>query len=82
MDEPISTNASWLRRLLDWLCGGRGDYRQFQRSKVTRSHLARRNVCLWVWLGAAGLILICPAPGCMVTLLLGATCLSFAVLDR
>jgi hypothetical protein len=81
MEEPISTKVSLPRSVLDWLCKGRGDYRHFQRRKVTRTHLAKRNICLWVWLAAASLILVCPAPGCMVTLLLGATFLRFAVLD-
>lgn len=81
MDEPKPTNASWMRRVLDWLCGGREDYRQFQRCKASRTHRAKRNVCLWIWIGAAMLILICPGAGCFITLLLAATFLSLAVLD-
>jgi len=81
MESPEPTNAGLLRRLIDWLCADREDYRQFRLRKATRPHLARRNVCLWVWAGAAGLMMICPGPACMIVMLLGATFLSFAVLD-
>jgi len=72
----------WPRRVVDWLCSGRDDYQAFQRRKASRPYRAKRKVCVWIWLGAAGLMLICPATACVITLLLVATLLSFVVLDE
>ena len=73
--------TEWPRRVVDWLCSGREDYQVFQRRKATRAYQAKRKLCLWIWLVAASLMLACPAGGCVLTLLLVATLLSFAVLD-
>lgn len=82
MGEPIPPITRWPRLVLDWLCAGREDYRAFQRRKATRAHRARQTLCLWIWLGAALLMLLCPGAACLLTLLLAATFLSFAVLDE
>lgn len=82
MVEPRQPLWRWPRRVLNWLCGGRADYREFQRRKATRTHRAGRTVCLWVWAGAAGLMALCGGPGCVLILLMAATFLSFALLDE
>jgi len=73
--------AAWPRRLLDWLCDGRADYREFKQRKATRVYRANRIICLGVWSVGAGLMLVCGAGGCLVTIVLVATLLCFAVLD-
>jgi len=73
--------AGWPRRLLDWLCDGRADYREFQARKRTRVYRANRSLCLLIWLGAAGLLLVCGGGGCLLTIGLVATFLCFAMLD-
>jgi len=82
MFERRPTTWQWPRRVCDWLCAGREDYREFQERKASRSHRARRSLCLWIWLGAACLMLICPGGGCLIPLFLAAIFLSFAVLDE
>jgi len=67
---------------MGWLCGGWEDYRAFQRRKATPGYRARRSVCLRIWLGAALLMLVCPAAACVFTLIMAATFLSLAVLDE
>jgi hypothetical protein len=37
---------------------------------------------LYVWLGAALLMLLCPGPSCVIPLILIATFVSFALLDE
>jgi hypothetical protein len=82
MPAPKPPITQWPRRVLDWLCSGREDYRAFQRRKARRAYRARRQICLWIWLGAALLMLVCPGAACVLTLLLAATFLSLAVLDE
>jgi hypothetical protein len=82
MSEPRPPITQWPRRLIDWLCDSRSDYRDFQERKAGAARRARRSLCLWIWLGAGGLMLVCPGAGCVITLLLGATFLSFAILDE
>ena len=82
MSGPRPSISEWPRRVADWLCGDREDYQAFQRRKATRPYRARRKACLWVWLVAAGLMLVCPAPACVLTLILLATLLSFTILDE
>lgn len=82
MEEPRPPISRWPRRVLDWLCGDREDYRAFQRRKVTRPHRTGRTLCLWVWAGAAGLMLVCQGAACVIILGLAATFLSFALLDE
>jgi len=82
MFESIPPIAQWPRRLIHWLCGGRDDFREFQERKAGRGYRARRNLCVRVWLGAGVLMLACPGVGCLIPLFLGATFLSFAVLDE
>lgn len=69
------------RRLLDWLCAGRSDYRDFQQRRRTRIYQSNRAVCLYTWSGAAGVLLICGSPGCLITVGLLATLICFTVLD-
>jgi hypothetical protein len=71
----------WPRRLLDWLCEGRADYREFQQRKATRAYQANQNTCLIVWSIAAVLLLICGATGCLLTFGLVAALVCFSVLD-
>jgi hypothetical protein len=73
--------TGWHRRLLDWLCEGREDYREFQRRRATRAHRSNQSICLGVWLVAALLLLLCGGPGCLLTLGLVATLVCFSVLD-
>lgn len=80
--EPLRNPlAAWPRRLLDWLCNGREDYRAFRRRRATRVYRANRMACLGVWSVSAGLMLVCGGGGCLVTLVLVATFLCFAMLD-
>ena len=81
MSGPRPPIIEWPRRIVDWLCSGREDYQAFQRRKASRPYRARRKLCLWIWLGAACLMLVCPGGACVLTLLLVATLFSFAVLD-
>ncbi len=71
----------WPRRLLDWLCEGRADYREFKARQASRAHKANQSTCLIIWLIAAGLLLLCGATGCLLTFGLVATLLCFTVLD-
>ena len=73
--------VEWPRRVVDWLCGDREAYQPFQRRKASRPYRARRRLCLWIWLGAACLLLVCPGGACVLIVLLVATLLSFAVLE-
>lgn len=73
--------VEWPRWVVAWLCSGRQDYQAFQRRKASRHYRAKRRRCLWLWLGAATLLLACPGGACVVTVLLVATLLSFAVLE-
>ena len=82
MFEPSSQIWQWPRRLVVWLCGGREGYREFLERKQRKAYRARRGLCLWLWLGAAALMLICPGGSCLVPLFLAATFLSFAILDE
>jgi hypothetical protein len=69
------------RRLLDWLCDGRDDYTAFQQRRRTGAYRARRSFCLYTWLGAAGVFLLCGSPGCLIVVGLLATLACFTVLD-
>jgi len=69
------------RRLLDWLCEGRADYREFQRRKASRPYRTNQSICLIIWLIAALLLLVCGTVGCLMTLGLVATFLCFSLLD-
>ncbi len=71
----------WPRRVLDWLCEGRADYRDYQKRKATRAYKANQGTCLLIWLAAALLLLLCGATGCLLTFGLVATLLCFSVLD-
>jgi hypothetical protein len=82
MVGPRGRISDWPRRFFDWLCAGRSDYRAFQRRKSETRHRSARTLCLWIWAGAAAVMLVCPAAGCVFGLLLAATFLSFAVLDQ
>ncbi|MGB5835368.1 MAG: hypothetical protein WBG92_25735 [Thiohalocapsa sp.] len=74
--------AAWPRRLLDWLCAGRADYRAFQERKRTRVYRANQTFCLLIWAAAAVLLaLVCGSAGCLLTIGLIATLLCFAMLD-
>ncbi|RKT43928.1 hypothetical protein [Thiocapsa rosea] len=82
MHRFLSQIAGWPHRAIDWLCSGRSDYVAFQSRKATPAHRARRTLCLFVWSGAAVLMLLCPSPGCVATFILIATFVSFSVLDE
>lgn len=71
----------WPRQALNWLCGGRADYRAFQNRRTARGYQANRGLCLAVWGVAAALLLLCGGLGCTVLLLLVATLFCFALLD-
>lgn len=73
--------SDWPRRALDWLCAGRSDYRSFQERKRTRVYRHNRAFCLYVWAGAAALLLICGGPGCLLTIGLVATLICFTLMD-
>jgi hypothetical protein len=81
MSLSISRITAWPRRALEWLCSGRPDYEAFKRRKSTPGHRAKRGLCLYVWGGAALLMLLCPSAGCIVTFILIATFVSFSLLD-
>jgi hypothetical protein len=82
MPPLISRIVGWPHRAVHWLCSGRADYVSFQRRKATSAHRARRTLCLFVWSGAAVLMLLCPSPGCVATFILIATFVSFSLLDE
>ncbi|WP_296696768.1 hypothetical protein [Thiocapsa sp. UBA6158] len=82
MPPLISQIVGWPQRAIHWLCSGRADYTDFQRRKATPTHRTRRTLCLFVWSGAAVLMLLCPSPGCIATLVLIATFASFSLLDE
>jgi hypothetical protein len=71
----------WPRRVLDWLCDGREDYRAFQQRRESRTYRANRNICLSIWAIAALLLLVCGSAGCLLSIGLVATFLCFAMLD-
>lgn len=73
--------ASWPRRMLDWLCAGRPDYRDFQVRKRTRVYRANRSICLGVWAVAALLILVCGGAVCLLSIGLVATLVCLGILD-
>jgi hypothetical protein len=82
MPPLISRIAGWPHCVIHWLCSGRADYVAFQRRKATPAHRARRTLCLFVWSGAAVLMLLCPSAGCIATFILIATFVSFSLLDE
>lgn len=82
MLEPRIPISQWPRRVIDWLCDGREEYREFHERKAGRSYRARHNLCLGAWLVAGVLMLACPGGGCLIPLFLAATFLSFAILDE
>jgi hypothetical protein len=82
MATPRSSIIEIPRRIIHWLCSGREDYREFERRKRERRYRSGRALCVWVWLGAALIMLLCPGINCVITILLVATFLSFAILDN
>lgn len=70
------------RRLLDWLCAGRADYRAHQIRREQVGYLARKRLCKNVWIGAGLLMLLNPLPGIVIGLALLATFISFSILDE
>jgi hypothetical protein len=81
MAPPRNPLAAFPRRILDWLCDGRADYREFRHRRATKAYRANRAICLGVWLVGAGLMLVCGGGGCLLTILLVATLICFALLD-
>ena len=77
--EPPFTR--WPRLVLDWLCGGRDDYREFRERKASETYRVRRSWCGYVWIGAGGLMLLYPAMPFVVSAALVATFLSLMILD-
>lgn len=73
--------TTWPRRFLDWLCGGRTDYRAFRDRKRTRVYRANQTVCVQIWILAAAFLLVCSSGGCLLAIGLTATLLCFAILD-
>ena len=73
--------AAWSRRVLDWLCGDRADYQEFQARKRTRTYRANQTTCLRIWALAALLLLVCGSGGCLLTIALVATLSCLAILD-
>ena len=73
--------SDWPRRVLDWLCEGRADYREFQQRKRTSVYRHNRAFCLYTWAGAAGLLAVCGGLGCLVMIGLVATLICFTLLD-
>jgi hypothetical protein len=71
----------WPRRALDWLCRDRADYREFRRRAARSDHRRRKQVCVWVWIGALGLVALHPTAPLAIAAVLTATFLSFAILD-
>ena len=82
MPIPSSLSpARLVRAALDWLCGGRADYRAFRERRATRSHKTRRGWCVWLWI-AAGLVMIAyPRIDIILVVTLVATLVCFMLLD-
>jgi hypothetical protein len=80
--EVTSDLRSGRRRLLDWLCAGRADYRDHQERKCRSIHRRRRDLCRWLWIGTGCLILLQPTLQIMIIGALTSTFLSFALLDE
>lgn len=74
--------ANWPRRLLDWLCAGRADYRNFRERREQPGYLARKRRCKNVWIGAGLLMLLHPVPEMVIALGLLAAFISFSLLDE
>ncbi len=82
MPIPSSLSPARLARAaLDWLCGGRADYRAFRERRATRSHKTRRGWCVWLWI-AAGLVMIAyPRIDIIFVVMLVTTLVCFMLLD-
>jgi hypothetical protein len=78
----LAIPAGRLRLLLNWLCAGRADYREFQRRRSGHGYRRRRALCVTIWLGAAALMALNPHPQLVVITTLLAIFLSFAILDE
>ena len=80
---PIfSRIARWPRTALDWLCGGREDYRAFQRRRRTRAHRIRVGWCKVLWIGTGIAVLLNPALPFAMAIGLATTFLCFVILDE
>jgi len=83
-DSKTSKHGGHERRrgVVDWLCGGREDYREFQRRKVSAGYRKRRGLCVWLWIVAGVVMALQPGVQSMVIGGLTAGFLSFALLDE
>ncbi len=80
--ERLHTVIRWPRKALDWLCGGRADYRAFQERRKSRSYRLRLGWCKSLWIGAGVVMIFNPAVSFVVPVVLAMAFLSFAVLDE
>ncbi len=81
---PIPSNLSparLARAALDWLCGGRADYRAFRERSATRSHKTRRRWCVWLWIAAGLVMLAYPRIDIVLVVTLVTTLVCFMLLD-
>lgn len=77
----IPEESGAARSFLDYLCGHRADYRQFQKRRRNKAYVTKLNACRNVWIAAALAMLLHPVTGFVVPVALFATFLSFAILD-
>jgi hypothetical protein len=68
--------------LPDWMADKRPDPNHFYRRCFTPRHRAKRGIVRNVWIGAAVIVLSHPVPAVMMIVGLGASLLSFMILDE
>ena len=82
MPIPSSLSpARLVRAALDWLCGGRADYRAFRERRATRSQKTRRGWCVWLWIAAGVVIIAYPRIDIIFVVTLVTTLVCFMLLD-
>ena len=70
------------RAVLDWLCSGRADYREFRDRRQTARFRARRGQCKTIWICSGVLMLLHPTVPFVATMVLVTTLLCLALLDE
>ncbi len=82
LDATEQDDANRLRRMADWLCAGRADYRAHQRKKTSTRYLKKRALCQWLWIVVGAIMALQPSVQFVILAGLFATFLSFALLDE
>lgn len=77
----LSDLAKTPRRLLDWFCAGHPDYDAHRARQRKPGYRNRKTLCTGTWIAAGVVMLAKPAAPVIVTCVLLATFLSFAILD-